>query len=175
MSTPTSRPARWSPSALAWRAGAAALLMLAGVEARAVADCTVSAVGVSFGVYDPFITTPDVSVGQITVTCTHVSGPAIEVRYTVTLSAGASGVFARRELRSGPAALGYNLSSDLARSGIWGNGSAGTIVVSGSLRVGPGQGNGSRSAMHSIYGRVPALQDAASGDYIDSIVATLTY
>lgn len=151
------------------------MLLLGALEARAAADCTVSAVGVNFGVYDPYLTTPDDSVGEITVTCTHLSGPAIEVRYTVTLSTGSGGGYAPRRLRSGPALLGYNLWSDPARSSIWGNGTAGTVIVSGALRVGPGQGNGVRSAVHSIYGRIPALQDAAEGDYVDSIVATLTY
>jgi len=161
--------------ALASRACVATLLLLGALEARAAADCTVSAVGVNFGIYDPYLTTPDDSVGEITVTCTHLSGPALDVRYTVTLSTGGSGSFAPRRLRAGPALLGYNLWSDSARSSIWGNGSSGTVIVSGSLRVGPGVGNGIRSVVHPIYGRIPALQDAAEGDYLDSIVATLTY
>jgi spore coat protein U-like protein len=161
--------------ATTWRTCAAMLLLLGGMEARAVADCTVTAVGVNFGIYDPYITTPEDSVGEITVTCTHVSGPATEVRYTVTLSTGSSGSYAPRRLRAGTYLLGYNLWSDSGRSSIWGNGSAGTVIVSGALRVGPGVGNRVRSAVHSIYGRIPALQDAAEGDYVDSIVATLTY
>lgn len=159
---------------LAWRACAAVLLMLGSVEAQAAADCTVTAVGVNFGVYDPYVTAPDDSVGEITVTCNHLSGPAIQVRYTVTLSTG-GGTYAQRRLRAGPALLGYNLWTDSARSSIWGNGSAGTVIVTGSLKVGPGAGNGVRTAVHPIYGRIPALQDAAEGDYLDSIVATLTY
>ena len=162
------------PAAVAWRACALTLLLFAGLEARA-ADCTVSAVGVNFGVYEPFIATPDDSVGQITVICTHVSGPATEVRYTLTLSTGGSGSFAPRRLRAGSALLGYNLWSDPALSSIWGNGSGGTVIVTGLLKVGPGVGNGVRTAVHPIYGRIPALQDAAEGDYLDSIVATLTY
>lgn len=157
------------------RAGVATLLLLGAFEARAVADCTVTAVGVNFGVYDPYLTAPDDSVGEIAVTCTHVSGPAIDVRYTVTLSTGGGGSFAPRRLRAGTALLGYNLWSDPARSSIWGNGSSGTVIVSGLLKVGPGVGNGVRTAVHPIYGRIPALQDAAEGDYLDSIVATLTY
>jgi spore coat protein U-like protein len=160
---------------LALRACVAALLLLGALEARAAADCTVSAVGVNFGVYDPYLTTPDDSVGEITVTCTHLSGPAIDVRYTVTLSTGGGGSFAPRRLRAGPALLGYNLWSDSARSSIWGNGSGGTVIVTGLLKVGPGVGNGVRTAVHPIYGRIPALQDAAEGEYLDSIVATLTY
>ncbi len=159
----------------AWGPVATILLLLCGFEARAAADCTVSAVGVNFGIYDPYITAPDDSVGEITVTCTHLSGPAIQVRYTVTLSTGSSGSYAPRRLRAGPALLGYNLWSNSGRTSIWGNGGAGTVIVSGALRVGPGAGNRERSAVHPIYGRIPALQDAAEGDYVDSIVATLTY
>ena len=161
--------------ALASRACVATLLLLGALEARGAADCTVSAVGVNFGIYDPYLTTPDDSVGEITVTCTHLSGPAIDVRYTVTLSTGSSGTFAPRRLRASAALLGYNLWSDPARSSIWGNGSAGTVIVTGLLKVGPGVGNEVRSNVHPIYGRIPALQDAAEGDYLDSIVATLTY
>ncbi len=175
MKTLPTRADPTSAASLAWRTGVAVLLLCAGLEARAAADCAVSAVGVNFGIYDPFITTPDDSVGEITVTCTHLSGPAIEVRYTVRLSTGGSGSYTPRQLRSGSGILGYNLSTDLARSGIWGNGSAGTVIVTGALKVGPGQGNGVRSVVHYIYGRIPALQDALEGDYVDSIVATLTY
>jgi spore coat protein U-like protein len=168
------RIGRISPATLAWRTCVVTLLLFAGLEARA-ADCTVSAVGVNFGVYDPFITSPDDSVGEITVTCTHVSGPATDVRYTLTLSTGSSGSYVPRRMRAGSGLLGYNLWSDAARSSIWGNGSSGTVTITGSMKVGPGVGNGVRSVVHPIYGRIPALQDAAEGDYLDSIVATLTY
>jgi spore coat protein U-like protein len=154
---------------------AAMLLMLGSAEALAAADCTVSAVGVNFGVYDPFITTPDDSVGEITVTCTHVSGPATDVRYTLTLSTGGSGSYLPRRLRAGSALLAYNLWSNATQSSIWGNGSSGTVIITGSMKVGPGVGNEIRSAVHPIYGRIPALQDAAEDDFLDSIVATLTY
>lgn len=174
MTPSSSRTGRASRLAPAW-AACAAILLLAAPDARAAADCTVSAVGVNFGIYDPYVAAPDDSVGEITVTCTHLSGPALEVRYTVTLSAGSSGSFAPRGLRAGPALLGYNLWSDPARSSIWGNGSAGTVIVTGLLKVGPGVGNGVRTAVHPIYGRIPALQDAAEGEYVDSIVATLSY
>jgi spore coat protein U-like protein len=174
VNVPPGRIGQDPPAGVAWRACALTLLLFAALEVRA-ADCTVSAVGVNFGVYDPFIAAPDDSVGQITVTCTHVSGPATDVRYTVTLSTGGSGSYAPRRLRAGSGLLGYNLWSDPALSTIWGNGSTGTVINSGSMKVGPGVGNEVRTAVHPIYGRIPALQDAAEGDYLDSIVATLTY
>jgi len=151
------------------------LLMLGSAEALAAADCSVTAVGVNFGIYDPYVTAPDDSVGEIRVTCTHLSGPPFDVRYTVTLSTGSSGTYAPRRLRAGTALLGYNLWSDPARSSPWGNGSAGTVIVTGLMKVGPGVGNRVRTTVHPIYGRIPAMQDAAEGNYLDSIVATLTY
>jgi spore coat protein U-like protein len=41
--------------------------------------------------------------------------------------------------------------------------------------VGPGVGNRTRTAAYTVYGRMPALQDAAAGDYADLIVFTLTF
>jgi spore coat protein U-like protein len=101
-----------------------------------------------------------------------VAGPALRVQVRAP-RAGRPAAGSRHDHL--PGLLGYNLWSDLARSGVWGNGSAGTVIVSGTLKVGPGEGNGTRSAVHYIYGRIPALQDAQEGDYVDSIVATLTY
>ena len=53
-------------------AGVALLLLLAGLEARAAADCSLAATGVAFGVYDPLASAPDDSSGSVTVTCTHL-------------------------------------------------------------------------------------------------------
>ena len=44
------------------------------------------------------------------------------------------------------------------------------------MTVGPGNGNNSRTATHTVYGRIPQLQDALPGAYSDSLlVVTLTY
>jgi spore coat protein U-like protein len=64
---------------------------------------------------------------------------------------------------------------DPARSRIWGTGSGGTVVASGSMTVGPGVGNGTRTATHVIYGRIPPLLDVGPGNYLDTLVLTLTY
>jgi spore coat protein U-like protein len=151
-------------------------LLFAG-NARAAADCTVSVSGVAFGVYDPFATTPDDSTGSITVTCSTIGngGGVTRVEYSVALSAGASGNYAQRFMSSGAPRLNYNLYADPARSLVWGSGSAGTQVITGSMTVGPGVGNGTRTNTHTVYGRLPALQDAAEGNYMDSIVLTLTF
>ena len=165
---------RWPRRPAAIGTGVAFLALLACVDARAAADCAISTAGVAFGNYDPTITTSTDATGDLKVVCTHVSGGASRVSYTVALSAGTSGNYAQRRMRAGAAVLNYNLFDSAARTRIWGNGSAGTAIVSGSLLVNPG-GNRIREASHPIYGRIPALQAVGTGNYSDTIVVTLTF
>jgi spore coat protein U-like protein len=80
-------------------------------------------------------------------------------------------------MAAGTARLGYNVFSDAARSQVWGSGTGGTVIASGAMTVGPGVGNGggSLSVTHTIYGRIPQLQDAAPGTYSDTLLVTLTF
>jgi len=176
---------RSAQSRLAWgehsaaRIGCRACLALAAlltcVEAAAVVDCTVSTTGVAFGTYDPLAAAASDSTGNVTIVCTHVSGGATRLSYSVALSPGSSGTFSQRQLRAGASVLNYNLFSNAARSARWGDGTAGTTVVGGSTTVGPGVGNGRREDVRPIYGRIPAQQDALSGNYADSIIVTLAF
>jgi spore coat protein U-like protein len=168
-----SRRRKSRKTAAAWT-GLALLALLAGVEARAAADCGLSTTGVAFGVYDPTIPNNADSTGEIVVVCTHVSGGATQVNYTLALSAGGSGNYAQRQLRSGTEILNYNLFDTAAFTRIWGNGLGGTSRVPGYLLVNPGS-NSLVRASHPIYGRIPALQAAANGNYTDTIVVTLTF
>ena len=149
-------------------------LLLAG-RAQASADCNVTAGGVAFGVYDQIVTTSDDSTGTITVTCVNTGPANTTVNYSVALSTGASGAYSQRYMRAGTPRLNYNLYRDAARTLIWGNGSGGTSLITGTLAVGPGVGNGTKSATYTVYGRTPALQDAAPGSYADAITLTLTF
>jgi spore coat protein U-like protein len=157
--------------------GAATVLALLGAQAAlAGVNCTVVTTGISFGAYDISLATPTDSTGQITVTCTYVApGAATAVDFQASLSTGASSSYTPRQMASGPARLNYNLFLDAARSSIWGNGLSGTSIATGELRVGPGVGNGTRSAQLPLYGRVPAQQAVPMGPYSDTIVVTLTF
>jgi spore coat protein U-like protein len=151
-------------------------LLLGAQGATAASDCTVSASGVAFGVYDPTLATPDDSTGSVVVTCTYTGpGGSDTANYAVTLSTGMGGGFAPRKLAAGASQLSYNLFLDAARTQVWGNASLGTAIIAGSLKVGPGIGNGTRTATHVVYGRIPQLQDADTGNYTDSILVTLTF
>ena len=164
----------WPRRPAAIGAGVAFLALLACVDARAAADCAISTTGVAFGNYDPLVTTNTDATGNLTVVCTHISGGATRVTYTAALSAGGSGNYAQRRMRAGTATLNYNLFDSAARTRIWGNGTGGTTRVAGSLLVNPGA-NRVVQAAHPIYGRIPAMQAVATGNYSDSIVVTLTF
>ncbi|HSG91110.1 MAG TPA: spore coat U domain-containing protein [Pseudomonadales bacterium] len=155
---------------------ALALVLCWSCPADAAVDCSVTATGVAFGVYDPFAALPDDSIGTISVTCRHVPPTRAErINYTVTLSAGGSGAYSQRGMAADTSRLGYNLYADGARSQVWADGSSSSVTITGSMLVGPGVGNGTRTATHTIYGRIPARQDVAPGGYTDSIVVTLVY
>ena len=151
-------------------------VLTAPTVALAALDCTIGTTGVAFGAYDPTVTTPDDSTGSVRVTCIYTGpGGADSTNYTVTLSTGASGTYSPRRLSAGASRMNYNLFRDAGRSQIWGNGTAGTSIVTGNLKVGPGAGNNTRTANHPVYGRIPALQDADTGNYSDTILVTLTF
>jgi spore coat protein U-like protein len=144
--------------------------------AHAAADCSITAISVNFGAYDPVATSPDDSVGTVTVACRYVSGGAERVNYSVMLSNGMNGTSAAtRRMGAGTSRLGYNVFMDPARTQTWGNGTGGTVIASGAMTVGPGVGNLTQTVTHSIYGRIPQLQDAVPGTYADTLQVTLTF
>jgi len=160
------------------RCGAGVLLSLCLHAGTAVAgaDCTISASGVNFGTYDPLSSQPDDSTASVTVTCNHVPPGNTSVSYTVAVSNGMTGTSATtRAMSSGTSRLGYNVFNDAGRSQVLGTGTGGTIVARGSMSVGPGNGNRSRSVTHTFYGRVPQGLDPTPGAYNDTLVLTLTY
>ena len=151
----------------------AAALPLVALSAPASAfifgTCTASAVGVVFGNYNPAQATPLAANGSVTVNC---SGAFIFGASTVTiaLNAGASGgTFAGRRMTSGVNLLAYNLYTNGGYSAVWGDGSAGTSTVSGTLNF------GNQIFTATVFGQIPAAQDPAPGSYIDTITVTVNY
>ena len=154
-------------------AGLAVLLLLPTLAVAA--DCSASATGVSFGIYDAAATLPDDSTGSLTVSCTYTGGGVRDVSYVVTLFSANSSSPATRWLATGSSRLYYNLYRNAARTEIWGDGTGGSYVVSGSVKPGPGVGNETRTTTYTVYGRVPERQDADAGSYADTVVITLTF
>jgi spore coat protein U-like protein len=161
--------------AAACLAALAGLALVAPGRADAAADCSVTTGGMAFGVYDPTLSTPNDSTGSITVTCVYTGGSASGVSYTIAFPPGASGSYAQRRMVAGTQRLNYNLYRDANRTVVLGNGTGGTSMFTGSFTVGPGVGNGTRTATHTVYGRVPALQAVNPGNFSDPLVVTLTF
>jgi spore coat protein U-like protein len=145
---------------------AAVAILLLGSAARVEAACSVSSSGVSFGTYDILSTAPNDSTGSVVLLCS----PS-DKNISVTLSAGSSGTYTARTLKQGSDQLLYNLFRDAARTMVWGDGSGGTSL----LLIPNWTGGPNVSQTHTIYGRMPAQQDAAAGTYDDSIVVTINF
>jgi len=156
--------------------GGLLMALAAPQRANAGADCDISAANVSFGTYEPALATPDDTAVTIMVTCRYVAPGTTGIDYRITLSNGLNATSAAaRRMAAGTNLLAYNVYEDPARTRIWGSGTGGTVVASGAMTVGPGVGNGTRTATHVIYGRIAALLDVEPGHYLDALVVTLTY
>lgn len=128
-------------------------------SAQVSANCSLSAEPLSFDAYDVFDTSPTLGVGHVTVTCTSATS------YTLYLSPG-SGSYDARELVGETTSLIYNLYVDAAYSQVWGDGSGSSAVVSG---------NSDSTALHDVFGRIPARQNVKPGLYDDTITVTIDF
>lgn len=140
-------------------------LALAAPGALHAAACGVNASSVAFGAYSPFSLLPLDTAGNVQVNCSDV---LLALTYTLRLDPGGGGIYAPRRLAGGAYGLDYNLYTDPARTLVWGDGSAGTLTVTGAFAV-------SGTADHPVYGRVSASQNVAPGSYADAIVVTIEY
>jgi spore coat protein U-like protein len=134
-----------------------AIGLLAAVPAGA-AGCTMGIISVVFGTYNTLSASSLDGAGSVSVTCDATSS------FQVALSKG-QGSFAARQLQSGANVLYYNLYTDALRSLIWGDGTVGTTLVSGS----------GTAATYTVYGRIPGGQNLPAGSYGDSITVTLDF
>lgn len=137
------------------------LLMVATGLAAPQADaasCTLTVPGISFGSYDVFNNQHLDSTGYITVDCD------VATAYTISLGQG-NGSYTLRTMISGGHTLDYNLYVDASRTIVWGDGTGSTATVSSS----------GSNENHSVYGRIPARQNAYVGAYADSITVTLNF
>ncbi len=141
-------------------------LMLPIAQAATAVNCTASAGGIAFGVYNPLSAVANASTGTLQVTC-NGSGNGngkTKVTLNVTLSRGLSGTYATRKMFSGVNTLNYNIFWSTAYNEIIGDGSGGSVA-----------GGGSNVATETFYGLIPASQDVAPGSYSDVITVTVTY
>ena len=142
-------------------------LFVPSQPARAAIHCTwVATAPVAFGTYEVFNPAPDDAVGSLSFNCKGVGGGTV----MIDLATGGSGTYAMRTMTgTGADTLNYNLYLDATRTQVWGNGTGGTA------RYGPTAPPNNVDVLVNIYGRIPAGQDKAPGNYSDTIVATINF
>lgn len=130
------------------------------VQITIVPSCTISANTLAFGSYDSSSALDANTTLSVLCSC--------GTSYKIALGAG-QGIGAtvtNRKLSSGTHTLNYSLYQDSARTVIWGD-TKGTNTVSGS-------GTGLTQNIN-VYGRIFANQLSPTGDYNDTIIATIYF
>lgn len=144
--------------------GLAAYIWGCGLAHAAPPNCSATSTTVNFGSYLPTNAAALGSTGVITLTCNRNGS------YSIALSTGQSGSFNPRYMSGGSPVnqLDYNLYIDAAHTILWGDGTAGTSVATGTYSK-------NASVTITVYGLLPAAQNVGPGAYTDSITATITY
>jgi len=124
---------------------------------------------ITFGSFNPLLGGNVLANGTITMTCGANSGNGY---YDVVLSAGGSGNYQARQMKSGSNSLSYNLYSDSAHTKVWQpDNCGGNCGVMGFSNTSVNGG----TMTFTVYGEIPAQPKAIPGTYGDSITVTLTY
>ncbi len=143
------------------------LMWWAPTPRAALLGCEIDASTVVFGNYSVYDTNPTDSMsGSVTYECFL----ALAVTIRINLSRGSAPSFSPRQMTSGANTLNYNLYRDAGRSTVWGDGTGGTSFFQVSIPL-----LALRSSTVTVFGRIPALQDAAVGPYTDTVVATVVF
>jgi len=154
---------------LSGQANAATATANLSVTATVSATCSISTTALGFGAYDPVganSASPLDGTGSVIVTCTNGAAAAVTLGQGANAASGSTDAAPVRRMKDAAGAfLSYSLYQDTAHTTIWGN-TAGTSVAQ--------TGTGTASSV-TVYGRVPAGQNVASGSYADTVVATVTF
>jgi spore coat protein U-like protein len=149
------------------------LLLVSFFPAMAgAASCTITSPTLNFGSYDPLLATSNDSTAVVRVSCTRTILPSETVNYILTASIGNGPSYAARRMTSGLEILNYNVYRNAGRTQVWGNGTGGSFTITGSFTLNNAT---PRNRNHTLYGRIPPVQDSAAGTYNDTLVVTLTF
>lgn len=130
--------------------------------------CSVSLTDIAFGSYNPYALSPTDTVGTISVSCS--SPDPGNSTMSIAFGPGGSGNVNARAMQADGHPLYYNLYSNAAHTVIWGDDSGGGSSVAANF---PAASDGTIKL--SIYGRIPAQQNAWVGTYRDTVTVTVSY
>lgn len=134
------------------------------VGAGVTGKCTIATAALAFGDYDPVgaHAAADLDAqGSVTITCTK------NAVATIGLGVGANENAGQRRMKAATADyLEYELYSNAGRSVVWDEG-AGLLAPAAAPSKDP--------RVFPVYGRILRAQDAAAGNYTDSVTATVNF
>lgn len=142
----------------------AIILLILFLSRGAYAACSVTTTAINFVSYDVFNAAPLNSTGGVTVSCV-----ATTTNETISIGPGQNGTISQRQMKLSVGAdlLNYNLYTDVGRTQIWGDGTTGATVSTGTIAK-------NKSKTFTIYGSIPPNQDVSVGSYSDTLVVTIT-
>lgn len=156
-------------SALTWaayteRATADSVTAHFQVGAAVVVRCMIVTNGVHFGVYNPDSTTPLDTVGGVTANCsTWWLGGLVYLGQGMYPSPGSTDNNPLRRMASASNRLRYQLYKNSARTTVWNNSVLQAVYT------------GATPSTLPVYGRIPAGQAVPSGNYHDTVIATIFF
>jgi spore coat protein U-like protein len=135
------------------------------ITATVTPKCTVATFAIAFAAYDPFSATNDDQSTSISVTCTKGTAATVDLDAGVNFGAGTRRM---QDTASTGLYLNYGIFTDNTYGTSW------TTAVS----MGTSAAKGTPLTKNA-YGRIPALQDAATAgagtSYQDTVVATVNF
>lgn len=155
-------------SMMALPAAAASTTGNVAVSATIGANCIVSTVAMTFGVYDPLSATAKTANGQVQLICTVGATPA------VALDVGLNASGAQRRLLSAGNFLNYDIytpTTNAANAACAYTTAYPTVTPGFALTAAPSVA----SRTYNLCGQVPALQSVPNGTYGDTVTATITF
>jgi spore coat protein U-like protein len=126
-------------------------------------NCIVTTTPVTFGDIDVTSAAARDITGGLDVTCTNGTG------WTAAAGAGVNGgTVGARQMSSGADALDYALYTDATRTTLWGDGTDGTVAMTGT-----GTGTVQNEVIYASV--LPGQQAVRAGTFADTINVTVTY
>jgi len=141
------------------------------VSASVSANCAISTSAVAFGAYDPAVANASADLdnqGSVTVTCTNGASTTITLSQGDNANTGSTAAVPLRRMSDGagsPHYLSYFLYQESGRTTVWGD-----TAPTGVAHTGTGT-----ATVLDVYGRVTAGQNVPTGNYADTVVATVTF
>lgn len=144
-----------------------AILLFAGIDSHGAemlrGTCTLTATPANFGSFNPASQLSGDVVAEIILGC------PLDTPYTIMIDAGrySGGNFSSRKLKvaDGGDVLLYNYYIDPTYTKIWGDGTGGTSLQSGTIRAG-------ENRRFYAYSRLTGLQNPRGGIYRDQVIVT---